>query len=315
MKKIRLEKGITLIALIITIIILLILAAVTIGTMKDSGIIGHAQDAASSYTIAQEKERIALAYSEYQIQKTFNADIEPNALSVNEATIEPIGNFGWKVSYSNTGNVYGINSKGEYDEAITRIIEVSEATGVGVENFIVYEDKGAINKNAENANTDGYTKIPEKYIFYNWSTVTLEEIDILEERTITSQPENTLICDMSSRALAYDLNGDGILNKKDQALESELWSCSSDVDLGMSEIIKLIPAYTNEKNIKYSSLLGYGGATFWGINYRPILFCADANSAYDSGYEGQILDYMIAGTSSFNENFDILKYYTYERQF
>jgi Tfp pilus assembly protein PilE len=67
MKKIKMQRGITLIALIITIVILLIIAVATIGTVKESGIIGHAQNAASSYTIEQEKERIAVAYSDYQI--------------------------------------------------------------------------------------------------------------------------------------------------------------------------------------------------------------------------------------------------------
>ena len=153
MKKARLEKGITLIALIITIVILLILAAVTIGTVKDSEIIGHAQSAASEYVIAQEKEKIALAYSEYQIKKTINSAIESDdILTIDEATIEPIGSFGWKVSYEKTGNVYGINSKGEYDDAISTIIkavdELKEEHGdtisVGLEDFIVYEDKYAI---------------------------------------------------------------------------------------------------------------------------------------------------------------------------
>ena len=155
------QKGITLIALIITIVVLLLLAGVTIGTVKDSKMIGHAQKATSEYTIAKEKEKIALAYSEYRIKKNINAAMESDdTLTIDEAIIEPIGNYGWKVSYTSTGNVYGINLKGEYDEAITRIIEASEATGVGVENFIVYEDKFAIKQNKENANTEGYTNIP-----------------------------------------------------------------------------------------------------------------------------------------------------------
>ena len=69
MKKTKLEKGITLIALIITIVILLILAVVTIGSVKDSKVIEHASNASSEYTIAKEKEKIELAYSEYKIRR------------------------------------------------------------------------------------------------------------------------------------------------------------------------------------------------------------------------------------------------------
>ena len=57
MKKTKLQKGITLIALIITIVVLLILAVVAINSVKDGGIISHAQKVASDYKISQEKEK------------------------------------------------------------------------------------------------------------------------------------------------------------------------------------------------------------------------------------------------------------------
>ena len=51
------EQGITLIALVITIIVLLILAGVTINlTLKDGGIFRKAQIASENYTTAQNKE-------------------------------------------------------------------------------------------------------------------------------------------------------------------------------------------------------------------------------------------------------------------
>ena len=56
MKKTKFEKGITLIALIITIVVLLIIAGVAIGTLQESNIIGHAKDAVSSYEEAKGKE-------------------------------------------------------------------------------------------------------------------------------------------------------------------------------------------------------------------------------------------------------------------
>ena len=77
MKKIKTEKGITLVALIITIVVLLILAVVTITSVKDTRIIGHAENASQEHVIGDEKERIQLAYSNYKINKykpRINAD-------------------------------------------------------------------------------------------------------------------------------------------------------------------------------------------------------------------------------------------------
>ena len=58
------EKGITLIALVITIIVLLILAAVSIATLTgENGILTRAQDAKTQTGAADEKEAIGLAYN------------------------------------------------------------------------------------------------------------------------------------------------------------------------------------------------------------------------------------------------------------
>ncbi len=51
------QKGITLVALVITIIVLLILAGVTISlTLKEGGIFGRAQTAATNWKNAEQKE-------------------------------------------------------------------------------------------------------------------------------------------------------------------------------------------------------------------------------------------------------------------
>ena len=60
----KVERGITLIALIITIIILLILAVVTIGSMKNSNIITYAQNAANDYETGKDKEKGILSQYE-----------------------------------------------------------------------------------------------------------------------------------------------------------------------------------------------------------------------------------------------------------
>lgn len=64
------NKGITLIALVITIIVLLILAAVSIATLAgENGILTKAQKSAEEYKIQAAKEKIDLAIMAYQVNK------------------------------------------------------------------------------------------------------------------------------------------------------------------------------------------------------------------------------------------------------
>ena len=56
MKKIKQEKGITLVALIITIVVLLILAVVAIGVVKNSDIITYAKNASNMYGTEKNEE-------------------------------------------------------------------------------------------------------------------------------------------------------------------------------------------------------------------------------------------------------------------
>lgn len=68
-KEFKGNKGITLIALVITIIVLLILAGVTIATLTgENGILKRASQASEENTHAAVKEAIGLAYNEYQIE-------------------------------------------------------------------------------------------------------------------------------------------------------------------------------------------------------------------------------------------------------
>ena len=60
MKKSKTQKGITLIALIITIVVLLILAAVAISAIQNENILGHANNAATKYNQAVQNEQDVL---------------------------------------------------------------------------------------------------------------------------------------------------------------------------------------------------------------------------------------------------------------
>ena len=131
MKKTKFEEGITLIALIITIVILLIIAVVTIGAVKDSKIIDHAQNASSEYTIAKQKELIEIGYSEYLIDKNISKDAQ---LKVEGGQVTGSEENGWEIVFSETNSKYQLDKSG----TIT-YIEEGEDSGEGEEIEITSE--------------------------------------------------------------------------------------------------------------------------------------------------------------------------------
>ena len=94
------QKGITLVALVITIIVLLILAMVSIKIVLDGGLITKAKDATDTHTIAAEKEAIQLGYANYKMQSydknktTSDLEILKEAFVNNENVEEDHSNEG-----------------------------------------------------------------------------------------------------------------------------------------------------------------------------------------------------------------------------
>lgn len=113
----------------------MILAVVTIGAVQDGGIITHAQNAASNYTIAQEKEQIGLALSEWQIQKNTPSntknfkEVVENVL-LNSATVSGNDNGPLTITMNATGNKYKVTGEGT-------ITQVEVKTGSSLEKYIL----------------------------------------------------------------------------------------------------------------------------------------------------------------------------------
>ena len=108
------NNGITLIALVITIILLLILAGVTIVTLTgDNGILTKAADAKDSNSIGNEKEKIALGYNEYKIKKYTDAN---PILTVDDSEVTETGP--WTVTFS-SGRIYYVSLDGTITEGIS----------------------------------------------------------------------------------------------------------------------------------------------------------------------------------------------------
>ena len=97
MKKTK-ENAITLVALVITIIVLLILAGVSIQAITNTGLFANAKKAKEKSIEAQLKEEISLAIQDIQIEETSNAKlfdmeslIEKIPEKLNDITIESDG--------------------------------------------------------------------------------------------------------------------------------------------------------------------------------------------------------------------------------
>ena len=113
MRKTKTQKGITLVALIITIIVLLILAVVSISAVRDSGIIKYAEDTVKQNEEAQEKELISLAYSAYIMEKKMYGT---GIFEVEGATISGNEEKGYEIVFSKSKNEYTVDKTGKVEK-------------------------------------------------------------------------------------------------------------------------------------------------------------------------------------------------------
>ena len=121
------SKGITLIALVITIIVLLILAGVSIAMLTgDNGILTQAKEAKEANIAGTEKEQIQLAMQSLKMKKQADnvstivaADELQNQLIADGAknvTVESGENDSLVVKYAESKNQYTVNQNGEIGE-------------------------------------------------------------------------------------------------------------------------------------------------------------------------------------------------------
>ena len=143
----REQKAITLVALIITIIVLLILAMVSISLIMNGGIISRAQNTVSDYKLAEEKEQIQLGYKEYQMAQFQEAQPQ---LKVEGATVTPKDGGGWTVAFA-SGRTYDVAANGTITEGSSSssasntqtAYAVGDEVTVGGESFYVLEASDA----------------------------------------------------------------------------------------------------------------------------------------------------------------------------
>ena len=110
-KKIKIrntQRGITLVALVITIIVLLILAMVSVKIAIDGGLITKASKATDTHTIGAEKEAIQTGYASYQMAIVKGENVSKPTIKGAEVLEEP--NNSWLVRFKK--NTYTIDNNG-----------------------------------------------------------------------------------------------------------------------------------------------------------------------------------------------------------
>ena len=127
LRKLKNQKeagGITLIALVITIVVLLILAGITISLVfGKNGIITKAQNTKEQTIIADEKEAVSLAYiscktnnmMDIVTDEQLQQELENNGRDV---TVTTVGNK-LEVLFNETKHVYTINENGRIEEYVS----------------------------------------------------------------------------------------------------------------------------------------------------------------------------------------------------
>ena len=147
-QKLKREKGITLVALVITIIVLLILAGVTLAmVMGDSGIFGKANSAKEKTKLSNAEETIRLEVLENKVKsKTGDAEALTND-QLKEKIAKKLTEQDYTVAEDNNTVTYyedkTINIEDYLDkESTSKAYNIGDSVTIGSEEFFVISDKG-----------------------------------------------------------------------------------------------------------------------------------------------------------------------------
>ena len=237
------QKGITLIALVITIIVLLILAGVTIATLTgNNGILTRANDAKTQTEIEEEKEAIGLGYNGVMAENRgegVTADELKTEMQKNGYEVETSGNI--KVYFKDSQRWYQVdgngNIKGPYpseEEIGKNLVELFKAgKDCTVENcqnpehlhigdYVTYRPKNTIKSTSnmtDNPLQEQYTGTSEEQVYevdenMKWRVLGLNEEEkqvlLISETPIKKKGEDPYLKLQGAEGYIY---GEKVLNK------------------------------------------------------------------------------------------------------
>ena len=205
----RNQKGITLVALIITIIILLILAIVSINLVMNGGIIGKAEKGTDAYLEAEIKEKVNLAYNEWKMDKESGGSLDLKEVVENELN-KSYGEESVDVSKAGKGILVKVSKSGK-DYEYTLIDD-----GTTVEGQLAYLDiaDGNIDLysngykqytgNLQRLNKNGSTECNGKYIITGQTTDNV--VRVCDEGTFDITIKDLSIDARDSNYCAFNAN-------------------------------------------------------------------------------------------------------------
>ena len=207
------QKGITLIALVITIVVLLILSGITIGTLTgENGIITSSKEAKEQTEIANEKEIIEVAwvdatqkdkYGEVTKEKMDNA---LNKILGEDKHYSDTVDEGIVVTFKSSKRSYLVDGSGNVGEYIVK--EPVEQPEPGGENFnmtvgtmeVVFLTGTSYNVGKANAPEIDGTMIPIKYNGENWVVTTTSDPDWYNYNIEEKKWANVMLSDGTYKA-------------------------------------------------------------------------------------------------------------------
>ena len=224
------EKGITLIALVVTIVVLLILAGVSINTLfGNSGIIEKAKDAQNRMNNAQESDLNALN----DLDKWINNQVNGTAGGADNPTEKPLITDSSLTSNDRTSGestTVIAEDKNGNQVVVPGGFKISGDSGESVEQGVVIEDKEGnqfVWVPVSNINGDGSNKIKKndgseveitlgRYTFATSSPGTptiIQKGSEYDQTTIAQATEGTLDTKYKVRNYWYELNGSRTSNE------------------------------------------------------------------------------------------------------
>ena len=205
------NKGITLISLIITIILLIILAGITIFTVVQTGLISKAKLAREKALIANAEEKIRIAVnSSYDQTGKLDKNILRDNLNSIEGIKNPIDDIKWDIVINIDGYTFKIDEKGKitYINSLDNEENTDKIVDFNFKNSPQNINKAKINKLQDKINNNNATLYNinlnknKKGLEFNGNN-SYGEINLNQKLTFPITIETTISCSEKTNGLIF----------------------------------------------------------------------------------------------------------------